>query len=156
MFNVLQEGAGGEPIKEIGERMDSLSKIPLRPSVIVAISLASFFTYYDVSNYAYISPVLRNVWGITDAQIALGASMTIVGYVIGAVCITVLSDMKGRKTAFITSLVLLGAGSILAAMAQDINQLAIFRLITGAGIGSELAIASVYIGEMSPKSKRGK
>jgi putative MFS transporter len=149
-------GGGKGPIEEIGEKIDSLNRIPLKPSVIVAVSLASFFTYYDVSNYAYISPVLRNAWGVTDTEIAAGASLTIVGYVIGAVCITILSDSKGRKTAFIASILLLGVGSILAAMSQNITQLMTFRLITGAGIGSELAIASVYIGEMSPKSKRGK
>ncbi|WP_415280615.1 MFS transporter [Candidatus Nitrososphaera sp. FF02] len=146
----------GGSVEEVGKKIDGLKKIPFKPSVIIAISLASFFTYYDVSNYAYISPVLRNVWGVTDAQIAAGASLTIVGYVIGAVIITILSDSKGRKTAFMVSIVLLGAGSILSAVSQDMTQLMIFRLITGAGIGSELAIASVYIGEMSPRSKRGR
>jgi putative MFS transporter len=144
------------PIHELGEKIDSLSKIPLRPGVIIAISLASFFSYYDVANYAYISPVLRNVWGVSDAGIAAGASLTVVGYVAGAIGITALSDLRGRKMAFIASILLLGVGSLLAAMAQDITQLIIFRFITGAGIGSEYAIASVYIGEMSPKSKRGR
>lgn len=149
-------GSGTGPIHELGEKIDSLSKIPLRPGVIIAISLASFFSYYDVTNYAYISPVLRNVWGVSDADIAAGASLTVVGYVAGAIGITVLSDLRGRKIAFIASILLLGIGSLLAAMAQDMTQLVIFRFITGAGIGSEYAIASVYIGEMSPKSKRGR
>src|SRR5919112_3144716 len=35
-------------------------------------------------------------------------------------------------------------------------QMALFRLLTGIGIGAEIAIVSSYIGEMSPKSKRGK
>lgn len=130
--------------------------MPFHFSVIIAISLASFFTYYDVSNYAYISPVLRTTWGVTDAQIATGASLTIIGYVIGAFSITLLADSKGRRVAFIVSILVLGAGSILAAMAQNMTQLVLFRLITGAGIGSELAIASVYIGEISPRSRRGK
>lgn len=141
---------------ELGEKIDSLNRIPLKAGILVAISLASFFTYYDVSNYAYVSPVLRNVWGISDAQVAAGASLTVVGYVLGAILITLLADSKGRRIAFMVSLLVLGTGSILAAASQDITQLMIFRLITGAGIGSELAIASVYIGEMSPRSKRGK
>ncbi|HEX6067883.1 MAG TPA: MFS transporter [Nitrososphaera sp.] len=149
-------GRGSDYIHELGERIDRLNKIPIGPGVIVAISLASFFSYYDVTNYAYISPVLRNVWGVTDADIAAGASMTVLGYVAGAIGITILADLKGRKIAFIASILLLGAGSILAAASQDMNQLIMFRFITGAGIGSEFAIASVYISEMSPKSKRGR
>lgn len=152
----MVEAIKGSPLRELGEKIDGLNRIPLNPSVIIAISLASFFTYYDVSNYAYISPVLRTAWGVSDTQIAVGASFTIVGYVIGALLITLLADSQGRRTAFVISILLLGAGSILAAAAQNMTELVLFRLVTGAGIGSELAIASVYIGEMSPKSKRGK
>jgi putative MFS transporter len=149
-------GSSNGPIHELGEKIDGLRKIPLSAGVIIAISLASFFSYYDVTNYAYISPVLKDVWGVSDAEIAAGASLTVVGYVAGAIGITTLADIKGRKIAFIASILLLGIGSLLAAMAQDMTQLMAFRFITGAGIGSEYAIASVYIGEMSPKSKRGK
>lgn len=145
-----------EPSQELGNRMDSLSRIPLRPGIILAISLASFFTYYDVANYAYISPSLKNTWGVTDTEIAGGASITIIGYVAGAISITLLADARGRKIGFLASIVLLGAGSLLAASAQDMAQLMVFRFITGAGIGSELVMSSVYIGEMSPKSKRGR
>lgn len=149
-------GVGEGALRELGEKIDSLNKIPLKVGILVAISLASFFTYYDVSNYSYISPVLRNAWGISDAQVAAGASLTVVGYVVGAIIITFLADAKGRRFAFIISLLLLGAGSLLAAASQDITQLMIFRFITGAGIGSEIVVASVYIGEMSPRLKRGK
>ena len=143
-------------IDELGSRIDALQKIPLKTSVIIAISLASFFTYYDITNYSYISPILKATWNIGDAEIAYGASMTILGYVIGAICITVFADTNGRKPAFILSILLLGSGSILAASSQDMTQMALFRLLTGIGIGAEIAIVSSYIGEMSPKSKRGK
>lgn len=145
-----------EPARELGEKIDALKRIPLKPGIMIAISLASFFTYYDVSNYSYISPTLKDTWGVTDAEIAGGASLTIVGYVAGAICITILADARGRKVGFIASILLLAAGSILAAMSQNMAQLMAFRFITGAGIGSELVMSSVYIGEISPKSKRGK
>ena len=143
-------------IDELGSRIDALQKIPLKTSIIIAISLASFFTYYDITNYSYISPILKTTWHIGDAEIAYGASMTILGYVIGAICITVFADTHGRKPAFILSILLLGLGSFLAASSQDMTQMALFRLLTGIGIGAEIAIVSSYIGEMSPKSKRGK
>ena len=152
----MKAGSEEGPVHQLGERLDALNRIPLKPSVIVAISLASFFTYYDVSNYAYISPVLKSTWGVTDAEIAGGASLTILGYVVGAFCITLLADSRGRRPAFAASILLLGAGSIMSALSQDMSQLMFFRLVTGAGIGAELAIASVYITEMSPRSKRGR
>ena len=90
-----------------------MQKIPLKNSVIIAISLASFFGHYDITNYSYISPILKTTWSIGDAEIAYGASMTIFGYVIGAICITVFSDSYGRKPALMLSILLLGAGSAL-------------------------------------------
>jgi hypothetical protein len=54
---------------QLGTRIDSLRKIPLRTSVILAISLASFFAYYDFSNYAYISPVLKQTWNVSEPRI---------------------------------------------------------------------------------------
>ena len=141
---------------QLGTRIDSLAKIPMSAGVLLAISLASFFTYYDFSNYAYISPMLKESWNVQDSEIALGASLTVLGYVIGAVLITIYADLYGRKPALVISVLLLAGGSILAASAQDMTQMVIFRLITGIGIGSEIAIVATYIGEISPKSKRGR
>ena len=47
-------------------------------------------------------------------------------------------------------------GSILVAISTNIFQVSIFRLLTGIGIGAEVVIASVYIGEMPTRSRRGK
>jgi putative MFS transporter len=141
---------------QLGTRIDSLEKIPMSAGVLLAISLASFFTYYDFSNYAYISPMLKESWNVQDSEIALGASLTVLGYVIGAVLITIYADLYGRKPALVISVLLLAGGSILTASAQDMTQMVIFRLITGIGIGSEIAIVTTYIGEISPKSKRGR
>lgn len=140
----------------MGARIDKLGRIPVSPSVLIAVSLASFFTYYDITNYAYVAPVLKAAWSIGDDQVAIGASMTIIGYVIGAFAITKFADSYGRKPAFIASVVILGLGSVLAASSQDMTQMSAFRLLTGIGIGSEIAISSVYIGELSPRSKRGR
>ncbi len=143
-------------ISQLGTRIDSLQKIPISAGVLLALSLASFFTYYDFSNYAYISPMLKESWNVQDSEIALGASLTVIGYVIGAVLITIYADLYGRRPALIISVLILAAGSVLSASAQDMTQLVIFRLITGIGIGSEISIVATYIGEISPKSKRGK
>src|SRR5262245_38962078 len=135
-------------ISQLGTRIDSLQKIPISTGVLLALSLASFFTYYDFSNYAYISPMLKESWNIQDSEIALGASLTVIGYVIGAVIITIYADLYGRRPALIISVLILASGSVLSASAQDMTQLVIFRLITGIGIGSEIAIVATYIGEI--------
>lgn len=143
-------------IRDLGAKIDAQKKIPMGIGVFVAISLSSFFAFYDITNYAYIAPVLKTTWSIGDDQIAVGASATIFGYVIGAFAITIFADSYGRKPAFIVSTLILGIGSFLASSSQDMMQMSIFRLLTGIGIGSEIAISSTYIGELSPKLKRGR
>jgi putative MFS transporter len=145
-----------ESAGDLGTKIDSLKRIPLSVGVLVAMSLSSFFTYYDITNYAYIAPVLKTTWSVGDDQIAVGASMVVLGYVIGAFSLTVLADSYGRRSAFMISVLILGVGSFLSASSQDMTQMSIFRLLTGIGIGSEIAISSTYISELSPKSKRGR
>ena len=140
----------------IGDGIDNLGRIPVKKSVIIAICLAGFFALYDVSNFQYISPVLKLDWHLTDAQIAYAISTRVIGQVIGAFCITICADFYGRKPALLISLIILATGSILVAVSTNIFQVSIFRLITGIGIGAEVVIAAAYIGEMSPKSKRGR
>ena len=99
--------------------------------------------------------MLKESWNVQDSEIAIGASLTILGYVIGAVLITIYADLYGRKPALIISVVILGAGSILSASAQDMTQMVIFRLITGIGIGSEIAIvADIHRGNIAKVKER--
>lgn len=142
--------------KDIGIIIDNYGHIPLRKILLMVLGLASFFAYYDITNYSYISPVLKAIWTIGDTEIAYGATMTLVGYVIGALSITVFADLYGRRLGLFLSILILGIGSILAAGAQDITQMYMFRMITGIGIGSEIALIGTYMAEMSPKAKRGR
>src|SRR6185437_2497553 len=141
---------------DIGSRLDNLGRIPIKKSIIVAISLSSFFALYDVSNFQYISPVLKSAWHLTDSQIAYSISMRILGQVVGAFCISAYADWYGRKPALMITLITLATGSILVAVSTNIFQVSIFRLLTGIGIGGEVVIAAAYIGEVSPKAKRGR
>jgi putative MFS transporter len=140
----------------IGTRIDYLGRIPVKRSILIAISLSSFFALYDVSNFQYISPVLKSDWHLTDAQIAYVISMRILGQVIGAFCISLYADWEGRKPALMITLTILALGSALISVSVNIIQVSVFSLLAGIGIGAEVVIATAYIGEMSPRSKRGR
>jgi MFS transporter, putative metabolite:H+ symporter len=81
--------------------------------------------------------------------------MGVLGFVIGSIGITLFADSYGRKPAFILIVLILGIGSVLEAASQNMAQLAIFRVLAGVGAGAGISILSVYVAEMSPKSKRG-
>jgi MFS transporter, putative metabolite:H+ symporter len=141
---------------DIGVQIDTLGRIPVRKSVITAICLGSFFSLYDITNFQYISPILRSDWDLTDAQIAYAISTRVLGQVVGAFCISIIADWKGRRPALMITLIVLAVGTILVSVSTNIFQVSVFRLLTGIGIGAELVIATAYIGEISPRSMRGR
>ncbi|MFZ1876018.1 MAG: MFS transporter [Nitrososphaeraceae archaeon] len=51
---------------------------------------------------------------------------------------------------------MLALGSALVSVSVNIIQVSVFGLLIGIGIGGEVVIATAYIGEISPKSKRGR
>lgn len=86
-------------------------------------------------------------WVVTAYTLAMAASTPIWGK---------LGDMYGRKGAFLSSIVIFLAGSVLSGMAQDMGQLIGFRAIQGLGAGGLMVGVMAIIGDLVPPRERGK
>jgi EmrB/QacA subfamily drug resistance transporter len=67
-----------------------------------------------------------------------------------------LADLIGRKSIYVTGLVIFIAGSALCGMADTMNQLIIFRAIQGIGGGVMMPMAMIVIGDIFEGSARAK
>lgn len=67
-----------------------------------------------------------------------------------------LSDRLGRKKTMILAAVLFSTSAIGCAVAADFDQLVIFRILGGIGIGIVSIVCPLYISEVSPASHRGR
>ena len=67
-----------------------------------------------------------------------------------------LSDIYGRKSFYIVGILIFLAGSLLAGISQNMNQLIIFRAVQGVGGGVMMANAFISIGDLFPPAERGK
>ena len=67
-----------------------------------------------------------------------------------------LSDLFGRKLLFQIAIVIFLVGSVLAGLAQGMNQLIAFRAIQGIGAGGLLAMAFAIIGDVVSPRERGR
>jgi benzoate transport len=74
---------------------------------------------------------------------------------IGSLCLAPLADIVGRRPMIIASVGAAGAGMLLAATANNMAQLGIWRFLTGLGVGCILACTNVIASEYSSKKRRG-
>jgi MFS family permease len=79
-----------------------------------------------------------------------------VGAVVGALVFGWITDRYGRRLVFYVTLIVYLSGVLLSAFARDFWSFAIFRMITGLGIGGEYAAVNSAIDELIPAKYRGR
>jgi MFS family permease len=97
------------------------------------------------------SPVLR----FSNADIGLAASAYLAGAVLGALFFGWLTDRLGRKKLFFITLTVYLIATAATAASWNVLSFALFRFVTGAGIGGEYAAINSTIQELIPARVRG-
>jgi sugar porter (SP) family MFS transporter len=92
-----------------------------------------------------------------DAQLqGWAVSSALVGCILGASVAGVLSDRAGRKRALIIAAMLFAVSAIGSALARDLTELAIARILGGLAIGAASMLSPLYISELAPARIRGR
>ena len=97
------------------------------------------------------SPVLQ----FTNVDIGLANSAYLAGAVLGALGFGWLTDRIGRKKLFFITLALYLAATAATALSWNVASYALFRFLTGAGIGGEYTAINSTIQELVPARYRG-
>ena len=92
------------------------------------------------------SPVLQ----FTNADVGLAASAYLAGAVLGALFFGWLTDRLGRKKLFFITLAVYLVATAATALSWNFWSFALFRFLTGAGIGGEYAAINSTIQELIP------
>jgi MFS transporter, SP family, arabinose:H+ symporter len=116
-------------------------------------TLGGFLFGYDTSNIgSALNFVPYHLRGLALGYLVSGASL---GAAAGAILAGPLADRFGRKTLLIVDAGIYAGGAILSAVTPDSPVLLIARTLIGLAIGADSAIATAYISEYAPKSRRG-
>jgi MFS transporter, putative metabolite:H+ symporter len=153
-----EDHAGGAARgQELLDRMDRLPGWPLPRFDLFVLGLAYFFVFYDITDIGFGMPRIAQQFALTTNDVKFVAiAIGLVGYIAGSNLIGALADLRGRKLAFLASLLVSGLGSLGTAFATGIVSLSLWRFLTGMGVGAALNLASTYVGELSPPSQRGR
>jgi MFS family permease len=97
----------------------------------------------------------KKALGLADAQIAAGATAYLTGAVTGALLFGYLTDRLGRRKLFLVTLATYSLATAATALAWNFDSFALFRFLTGLGIGGEYAAINSAVDELIPGKVRG-
>jgi len=142
---------------DIPARLDRLPWGRFHTLVIAALGITWILDGLEVTLAGSVAGALKSSpqLHLTDAQIGLSASLYLVGAVSGAIIFGWLTDKLGRRRLFNVTLGLYLCATALTAFSTDFYTFALFRMLTGAGIGGEYAAINSAIQELIPARYRG-
>jgi putative MFS transporter len=159
---VSSTGAGSESAAAIIARQDRIPVWSLPYLFIGIIGLGFLFTFFDIFdiNVSFIQTCTQIVPGCSPvnaaAYLGLPVLLNLVGYVIGTLILSPLADSFGRRDMLLVTMLLTGVGSLITVFATNYTFFIIARVITGMGIGADLALVNTYINEVAPGNGRAR
>lgn len=147
-MTIITKGAGLLP---------SIDDLPMSRAQIMVLSLSVLLAAldgYDVLATAFTAPVLSVAWGIQKAALGMLLSSGLIGMAVGALVLSPLADVWGRRPLVLGGLTLMIVGSLLSAYCENIQTLSVCRVITGMGIGVMVPLTMSISAEFCNSRKR--
>jgi len=151
---------------------DIIAKSPMstRQVLVVAITIAlNALDGFDVLSISFASPGIMAEWQITRVALGFVLSMELIGMAFGSIFLGSLADKIGRRPTVLGCLVVMATGMFMVTTSTGIlgglvapvfalfgynvdarlADLAVWRIITGLGIGGMLAAINAVVAEFS-------
>lgn len=123
---------------------------------LVAASLGWMLDAFDVMLYALVLASLMADLGMDKATAGQLGSLTLVASAAGGILFGIVADRLGRTRALVASVLIYSVFTFACGLAQNVTQLAIFRVLLGIGMGGEWASGAALVSETWPAEHRGK
>jgi MFS family permease len=143
---------------DVPARLDRLPWTRFHTLVAAALGITWVLDGLEVTIAGSIAVALKEspVLQFSEAQIGLTSSAYLAGAVLGALLFGYLTDRFGRRRLFFITLGVYLTATAATAFSWDLWSFALFRALTGAGIGGEYAAINSAIQELIPARYRGR
>lgn len=139
-----------DPRKLIDERPMS----PLQIAVVAITTALNGLDGFDIISISFAAPGIAAEWGVNPAALGIVLSMELMGMLAGSLILGGLADKFGRRPLVLTCLVLMTVGMAMASTVASLMELAIWRVLTGLGIGGMVAALTTVAAEFSNAKRR--
>ncbi|EGP09612.1 putative sugar transport protein [Bradyrhizobiaceae bacterium SG-6C] len=143
---------------DIPSRLDCLPWSGFHTRVIAALGITWILDGLEVTLAGALSGALKDspVLRFSNTDIGIATSAYLAGAVLGAIGFGWLTDRIGRKKLFFVTLAVYLAATAATAFSWNLASFALFRFLTGAGIGGEYTAINSTIQELVPARYRGR
>lgn len=120
------------------------------------LAAATFVIFFQGYMVAPIIPTLSSIFGSSIQTVGLIVPAYLIPYGVATLAYGILADRIGIHRVMFASLVAFSALTILTATAQSIEQLALWRIVTGIGASGVVPLALAMVGRLYPYEQRGR
>src|SRR3954454_8793508 len=142
---------------DIAARLDRLPWGRFHTLVVVALGITWILDGLEVTLAGALGAALKAspVLHFSNTEVGITASAYLCGAVLGALFFGWLTDRLGRKKLFFITLAVYLTATAATALSWNLWSFAVFRFMTGAGIGGEYTAINSTIQELIPARVRG-
>jgi AAHS family 4-hydroxybenzoate transporter-like MFS transporter len=127
-----------------------------RPQVMIALWLCSLMVLegYDMQALSFATPSILREWHVSRADFGAVLSAHLIGYLVGALTLSLLGDRIGRKNIIVSGAVIFGACTFAAGFAASPWELGLWRFGAGIGLGGAIPSGIALAAEYMPRRVR--
>ena len=129
---------------------------PQRERLLRVLAIATFIIFFQAYMVAPIIPALSSIFGASVETVGYIVPAYLIPYGVSTLAYGVLADRIGIHRVMFTSLAAFSVLTLLTATAHSVEQLAVWRLLTGIGASGVVPLALALVGRLYPYEQRGR
>lgn len=122
--------------------------------VVVICTVFNMLDGFDITAMAVVGSAVSSELRLTPDNLGWIFSFALMGMMCGAMFLTPIADMIGRRKVIIGGILVVGVSIVFTANASTLVEFFILRFISGLGAGALLACQATLVAEYSPEKYR--